>query len=250
MEKSLIKKIKYYAGRSHGKISVRHKGGRVKRNYRMIDFICNRFNIPATVKSIEYDPYRSSNIALICYADGKKSYILAHSEIKIGDKIMSSDKKISFDLGNRMPLGVIPFGTSVYNIQINPDKEGSIVRSAGTSAEVLSGDDQKWTQVKLPSGEIRLFSKRSLATIGKVSNPDHFLRIIGKAGIKRKMGVRPTVRGVAMSPYAHPHGGGEGRTGTGRIPKTPWGKLAHGGKTRKKNKYSNMMIIKRRKQNK
>ncbi|KKP29701.1 MAG: 50S ribosomal protein L2 [Parcubacteria group bacterium GW2011_GWA2_31_28] len=247
MEKSLIKNIKYSAGRSHGKISVRHKGGRVKRNYRMVDFVCNRFDIPAVIKSIEYDPYRSSNIALICYIDGRKSYILAPNEIKIGDKIMSSNKKISFDIGNRMPLEVIPSGTAVHNIQIKPEKNGTIVRSAGTSAEVLSGDNPKWVQVKLPSGEVRLFNKKALATIGKVSNADHFLRTIGKAGIKRKMGVRPTVRGVAMSPYAHPHGGGEGRTGTGGIPQTPWGKLAHGGRTRKKKKYSNMMIIKRRK---
>lgn len=246
-EKKLVGNLRYQAGRSRGKISVRHKGGRVKRLYRVIDFKGgDKVGVPAKITAIEYDPYRSARIALLLYNDGERRYILAPNGLKVGDEILSDTKKLSPKVGARMPLEFIPSGTLVHNIQLYPGSTSGVVRSAGTAAQVLATQG-KWIQVKLPSSEIRLFLKNSLASIGQVSNIQHSSVVMTKAGRVRKLGIRPTVRGVAMSPYAHPHGGGEGRTGEGRNPKTPWGKSARGTRTRKKHKKSNKFIIQRRK---
>lgn len=245
-EKRLTLSLPYRAGRSKGKISVRHKGGRGQRLYRLIDFKGeDKVGVEGVVEAIEYDPYRSARIALVLYSDGERRYILLPQELSLGDKVMADRKRLGLKPGMRMPLGHIPSGTLVHNIQIEPHKEGGIVRSAGTSAQVLAAQG-KWVQVKLPSSEIRLFPKDSLASIGQVSNPEHGTITWKKAGRTRKRGIRPTVRGVAMSPYAHPHGGGEGRTGEGRQPKTPWGKVARGVRTRNKRKRSSKLIIQRR----
>ena len=247
-EKALTLARKNRAGRNKsGKITVRHRGGGAKRRIRMIDFKRQKFNQPAKVVAIEYDPNRSARIALIEYEDGQKSYILAAHGIKVGHSVIASDKKVAIQKGNRMPLGVIPPGISVYNIELNPGRGGVMVRSAGSSAS-LQAVEGKFAQLKMPSGEIRLVKKECLASIGQVSNPDHRLVRLGKAGRKRHKGIRPTVRGKAMNPADHPHGGGEGRHPIGlKYPKTPWGKHALGVKTRKKGKWSNKMIIKRRK---
>lgn len=246
-KKSLVTHLSYKAGRSRGKISVRHKGGRVKRLYRMIDFkLEHKLGIPAKVTTVEYDPYRSARIALIRYHDGQYSYIIAPQGLRVGDDVMTDRAKLPLKVGMRMPLEHIVSGTLVHNIQMNPQRSSSIVRSAGASAQVLAAQG-KFVQVKLPSSEIRLFPKDSLASVGQVSNVQHGIIVWKKAGRVRKLGVRPSVRGVAMSPYAHPHGGGEGRTGEGRIPKTPWGKLARGVRTRRKHKQSNRFIVQRRK---
>lgn len=246
-KKSLTTHLPYQAGRSRGKISVRHKGGRVKRLYRMIDFkLEDKLGIPAKVITIEYDPYRSARITLIRYRDGEYSYILNPQGLHVGDEVMTDRAKLPLKVGMRMPLEYIVSGTMVHNIQMNPQRPSGIVRSAGASAQVLAAQG-KFVQVKLPSSEIRLFPKDSLASIGQVSNIQHGTIVWQKAGRVRKLGVRPSVRGVAMSPYAHPHGGGEGKTGEGRIPKTPWGKPARGVKTRRKHKQSNKFIVQRRK---
>lgn len=244
--KSLVFRVPYKAGRAGGKISVRHKGSRTKRLFRAIDFSSEeRLGIAGRVESIEYDPYRSSRIASVLYRDGKRVYILAYEGIKVGDEILADKRELSPKPGMRMPIGFIPAGTLVHNIQIHPGAQGRVVRSAGVSAQVLAPQGD-FVEVKLPSSEVRLFHKDSLASIGQVSNPEHGVITWAKAGRMRKRGIRPTVRGVAMSAYAHPHGGGEGKTGEGRHPKTPWGKPARGVKTRKKHKYSNKFVVTKR----
>lgn len=246
-EKSLTKVIKYKAGRnSTGKISVRHRGGRHKRLYRVIDFKRDKRDIPAKVVTIEYDPNRSANIALLHYTDGAKRYILAPKGLKINQPIMSG-KKAPIKPGNACPLKAIPAGSLIHNLEITPGKGGQMVRSAGTAA-TLQGKDKK-AIVKLPSGEVRLISLECYATIGEVGNQDVKNIKLGKAGRKRHLGFRPTVRGTAQHPGSHPHGGGEGRSGIGMpSPLSPWGKKTLGKKTRKPRKYSNKFIIKNRKQ--
>jgi large subunit ribosomal protein L2 len=250
-EKNLTAPRKNRAGRNKsGKITVRHRGGGAKRRLRSVDFKRHTFDQPAKVVAIEYDPNRSARIALVQYPDGNLSYILAANGIKVGSQVMSSKKKIDVKRGNRMPLEFIPAGIGLYNIELNPGRGGVLVRSAGTTA-MLQGVEGKFAQIKMPSSEIRLIKKECLASIGSLSNPDHRLIRVGKAGRKRHMGIRPTVRGKAMNPVDHPHGGGEGRQPIGlKYPKTPWGKHALGVKSRKKNKWSNKMIIKRRKKRK
>lgn len=244
-EKSLIIKVSRKVGRSGGKISVRHKGGGDKRKFRKIDFKQDKFGISGKIISIEKDPNRSSLIALVGYQDGEKRYILATEGMKNGREIISAEN-VPIRKGNRMKLKNIPVGTIISNLELVPGKGGQIVRSAGSGAALMSVDE-KMAQVKMPSSEIRLFSNECCASIGQVSNFEYNLVTIGKAGRKRRMGVRPTVRGSAMNPVDHPHGGGEGRQGIGlKHPKTPWGKPALGKKTRKKYKYSNKFIVNRR----
>lgn len=244
-EKSLLAKMNKKAGRSGGKISVRHQGGGAKQRYRIIDFKQNKFNIWGKVVSIEKDPIRSAFIALINYVDGEKRYIIAPEGLKIDQKIIAKEDA-PIKLGNRVKLKNIPIGTVISNVELFSGRGGQIARSAGTGA-TLSAIDQKIAQVKMSSGEIRLINSECYATIGQVSNFEHNSVTVGKAGRKRHMGVRPGVRGSAMNPVDHPHGGGEGRQGIGlKYPKTPWGKIALGKKTRKKKKYSNKFIIKRR----
>ncbi|MCD6442274.1 50S ribosomal protein L2 [bacterium] len=239
-----VKKRK--AGRSHGKITVRHQGGGEKRYYRIIDFRRDKFDIPATIKTLEYDPNRSAWIALVYYADGEKRYILMPEGMKIGNKILNSRKKINADLGNRMPLKYIPLGTKVYNIELQPNQGGKLARSAG-NATVLMDVNDGLAQLKLPSNEIRMVSENCLASVGSVSNPEWRFVRWGKAGRMRHRGIRPTVRGKAMAPVAHPHGGGEGNSPIGlKHPKTPWGKPALGVKTRNKKKWTNKYIVQRR----
>ncbi|MBD3310921.1 MAG: 50S ribosomal protein L2 [Candidatus Magasanikbacteria bacterium] len=248
-DKSLVAPIKKKAGRNNmGKITVRHRGGGVKRLYRKIDFKRNIFDIPAIVESIEYDPNRGARIALIKYENGNKSYILAAEGMKVGNKVISSEKKIEAELGVRMPLKHIPVGMFVYNVELNPGNGGQIVRGAGNGAQ-LQVVEGKYAQLKLPSGEVRLISKECMATVGKVSNPDHKLVRLGKAGRKRKLGWRPTVKGKNMNPVDHPHGGGEGHSPIGLRggPKTKWGKKALGVKSRNKKKWSNKFILSPRK---
>ncbi len=246
-EKSLVVSLKKHAGRnSQGKITVRHHGGGAKRKYRIVDFKRNhKDGIPATVKAIEYDPNRTANIALICYADGEKAYILAPEGLKVGMKIMNGPEA-EVRVGNCLPLSEIPVGTELHNIELHPGKGGQLVRSAGNSAQLMAKEG-KYATLRLPSGEMRMVPIAGRATIGVVGNGDHELINIGKAGRKRHMGIRPTVRGSVMNPNDHPHGGGEGRAPIGRSgPLTPWGKPALGLKTRKKNKKSNKMIVRRR----
>ncbi len=246
-EKSLIEVKKRGSGRSKGKITVRHRGGGSKRHYRLVDFKRSKYDVPAEVAAIEYDPNRTAFIALIEYEDGKKSYILAPQGIKVGEKIISSRKKIEVKIGNRTSLKNIPPGSVVYNVELKPGQGGLIVRSAGSSA-TLMGVEGDYAQLKLPSTEIRLVPKEGMATFGQLSNVDHGNVRLGKAGRKRWRGIRPTVRGKAMNPVDHPHGGGEGGSPIGlKHPKTPWGKPALGYRTRKKKKQSNRYIIKRRK---
>jgi len=245
-EKSLTVSLKKNAGRNNqGKITVRHRGGGNRRKYRIIDFKRRKDGVPATVIGIEYDPNRSANIALICYADGEKSYILAPNGLKVGDMVMNGETA-EVKLGNCLPLQNIPVGAEIHNIELYPGKGGQLVRSAGNSAQLMAKEG-KYATLRLPSGEMRLVPIICRATIGQVGNIDHELINIGKAGRKRHMGIRPTVRGSVMNPNDHPHGGGEGKTGIGRPgPVTPWGKPALGLKTRKKNKHSNKLIIRRR----
>ncbi|MFA6159690.1 MAG: 50S ribosomal protein L2 [Parcubacteria group bacterium] len=244
-EKSLLAKLTKKAGRSGGKISVRHQGGGAKQRYRKVDFMQDKFGIWGRVASIEKDPVRSAFIALVIYADGEKRYVLAPEGLAIDQKIISQEDA-PIKLGNRAKVKNIPIGTVVSNLELFPNHGGQIARSAGSGA-TLTAIDQKTAQVKMSSGEIRLISSECYATIGQVSNFEHNSVTIGKAGRKRHMGVRPGVRGSAMNPVDHPHGGGEGRQGIGlKHPKTPWGKIALGKKTRKKKKYSNKFIIKRR----
>lgn len=244
--KKLVKRIKKHSGRNNsGRITVRHQGGGNLKLYRMIDFQQAKLNIPAKIKSIEYDPYRSGFIALALYNDGEKRYILASKDMKTGDEIITSENAPLKD-GNRLVLKNIPVGYSVYNIELNKNG-GKIARAAGSYAQVLA-HDSGWTQLKLSSGEIRKVLWDNLASLGQASNPDHGLTVIGKAGGSRIRGIRPTVRGTAMNPCDHPYGGGEGRQPRGtRRPKTRWGKITGGRKTRKKKKWSNKLIIKRRK---
>ena len=245
-EKSLTVSLKRNAGRNaQGKITVRHRGGGSKRKYRIIDFKRNKDGVPATVKSIEYDPNRTANIALIAYADGQKAYILAPEGLKVGQKVMNgADAEIA--VGNCLPLENIPVGTQIHNIELMPGKGGQLVRAAGNSAQLMAKEG-KYATLRLPSGEMRMVPIGARATIGVIGNGEHALVNIGKAGRKRNMGIRPTVRGSVMNPNDHPHGGGEGKTSVGRPgPCTPWGKPALGLKTRKKNNKSNKMIVRRR----
>lgn len=248
--KNLTAARKQKAGRNaQGKITVRHRGGGAKRKFRIIDFKQDKFDIPAKVASIEYDPNRGARIALVFYNDGTKRYIVAPDGLKVGDKIMSSEKKIEIKVGNRMPLKYIPAGIEVFNVELKPGKGGQIARGAGNAIFVMGAEDPH-AQIKLPSSEIRLVPNKCLATVGKASNPDKRLIKLGKAGRKRYLGFRPTVRGTAMNPVDHPHGGGEGNQSIGlKAPKTPWGKKALGVKTRK-SKPSDKLIIKRRKSKK
>ncbi len=245
-EKSLLDSKKRKAGRnSQGKITVRHRGGGAKKQYRIIDFKRKKDGIPATVIGIEYDPNRSANIALICYADGEKAYILAPAGLTDGMTIMNGPEA-EVRVGNCMPLSEIPVGTQIHNIELYPGKGGQLVRSAGNSAQLMAKEG-KYATLRLPSGEMRMVPIICRASIGVVGNGEHNLINIGKAGRKRHMGIRPTVRGSVMNPNDHPHGGGEGKTGIGRPgPSTPWGKPALGLKTRKKNKASNKLIVRRR----
>ena len=245
-EKSLLAPISKNAGRNnHGKITVRHRGGGHKRKYRIIDFKRMKDGIPGKVATIEYDPNRSANIALIHYADGEKRYILAPKGISVGT-VIESGPTADIKPGNALPLVNIPEGTLIHNIEMRPGKGGQLVRSAGTSAQIL-GREERYVLIRLASGEVRRILSTCRATVGEVGNADHGLVNIGKAGRKRHMGWRPTVRGSVMNPNDHPHGGGEGRTPIGRkAPVTPWGKPALGLKTRNKKKASGKLIVRRR----
>ena len=245
-EKSLLESKKRKAGRNaQGKITVRHRGGGAKKKYRIIDFKRNKDGIPAKVIGIEYDPNRSANIALICYADGEKAYIIAPEGLKDGMTVMNGTEA-EVRVGNCLPLSEIPVGTQVHNIELYPGRGGQLVRSAGNSAQLMAKEG-KYATLRLPSGEMRMVPIICRASVGVVGNGEHNLINIGKAGRKRHMGIRPTVRGSVMNPNDHPHGGGEGKTGIGRPgPSTPWGKPALGLKTRKKNKASNKLIVRRR----
>ena len=245
-EKSLLVSLSKNSGRNNqGKITVRHRGGGAKKKYRIIDFKRNKDGIPATVIGIEYDPNRTANIALISYADGQKAYILAPAGLTDGMKVMNGPEA-EVRVGNCLPLANIPVGTQVHNIELHPGKGGQLVRSAGMSAQLMAKEG-KYATLRLPSGEMRMVPINCRATVGVIGNGDHSLINIGKAGRKRHMGIRPTVRGSVMNPNDHPHGGDEGKTGIGRPgPCTPWGKPALGLKTRKKNKQSNKLIVRRR----
>ena len=245
-EKSLLASKKKTAGRNNqGKITVRHHGGGNRQKYRLIDFKRNKEGVPAKVIGIEYDPNRTANIALICYADGEKAYILSPQGLTDGMTVMNG-AEAEIRVGNCLPLSAIPVGTQVHNIELYPGKGGQMVRSAGNSAQLMAKEG-KYATLRLPSGEMRMVPIVCRATIGVVGNGDHNLINLGKAGRKRHMGIRPTVRGSVMNPNDHPHGGGEGRAPVGRpSPMTPWGKPAMGLKTRKKKKQSNKLIIRRR----
>ena len=244
-ERSLLEDQKHNAGRNaQGKITVRHQGGGNKRKYRIIDFKRNKDGIPAVVKTIEYDPNRSANIALLVYADGEKKYILAPLGLNVGDKLVSGPDA-DIKPGNALPIENIPVGTMSHNIELQAGKGGQLVRAAGMAAQLMTKEG-KYAQVKMPSGEMRLILVKCKATIGQVGNLDHEIIRIGKAGKKRHMGIRPTVRGSVMNPCDHPHGGGEGRAPIGRPgPVTPWGKPALGYKTRKKKNRTDKFILKR-----
>ena len=245
-EKSLLVKLKKTAGRnSYGRITVRHHGGGNKQKYRIIDFKRQKMEMPATVMTLEYDPNRSANIALIQYEDGVKAYILAPEGLKIGDKVVSS-ATADIKPGNCLPIANIPVGTIIHNIELYPGKGAQLVRSAGVAAQLMAKENGK-AQVRLPSGEVRYVRLDCKATIGQVGNQDHSNVQLGKAGRTRHMGIRPTVRGSVMNPCDHPHGGGEGKSPIGRpSPVTPWGKPAMGYKTRKKNHRTDKQIVKRR----
>lgn len=246
-EKSLLAPLSKKAGRNNqGRITIRHQGGGAKRKYRLIDFKRNKDNITAKVVGIEYDPNRSANIALICYKDGLKSYIIAPKNLKVGD-IIESGENVDIKVGNTLPLMNIPVGTMVHNVELKPGKGAELARSAGAGVQIL-GREEKYVLVRLASGETRKVLGTCRATIGTVGNEDFELVKIGKAGRSRHMGIRPTVRGSVMNPNDHPHGGGEGRAPIGRKgPVTPWGKPALGYKTRSKKKASNKLIVSRRK---
>ncbi|EHO17210.1 50S ribosomal protein L2 [Stomatobaculum longum] len=246
-EKSLVVSKKKHAGRNaQGKITVRHRGGGARRKYRIIDFKRNsKDNIPAKVVAIEYDPNRTANIALLCYADGAKAYILAPQGLTVGQTVMSGDKAEA-RVGNCLPLALIPVGSEIHNIELYPGKGAQLARAAGITAQLMAKEG-KYATLRLPSGEMRMVPINCRATMGSVGNGEHNLINLGKAGRKRHMGIRPTVRGSVMNPNDHPHGGGEGRAPIGRPgPCTPWGKPAMGLKTRKKNKQSNKLIVRRR----
>jgi large subunit ribosomal protein L2 len=245
-EKSLLTPLKKSAGRNNtGRITVRHRGGGNRRKYRIIDFKRNKFDIPAVVKTIEYDPNRSAFIALLEYEDGEKRYILYPNELQIGDTVISS-READIKPGNALPLENIPVGTVIHNIELHPGKGGQLVRSAGNSAQLMAKEGA-YVLLRLPSGELRNVLATCMATVGQVGNTDHENISIGKAGRSRHLGIRPTVRGSAMNPVDHPHGGGEGRSPIGRPgPVTPWGKPALGYKTRKKHNRNDQFIVKRR----
>lgn len=246
--KALTTTLKRHAGRNNtGRLTIRHQGAGHAKRYRLVDFyMTDKKDIPAKIETVEYDPYRSAFITLVCYADGERRYILAHNNVKVGDTIITSEKA-ELVSGNRMEIGNIPVGLKIHNVELIVGQGSSSVRSAGASAQVFSQEGE-YTQVKLPSGEIRLIHKKCYATLGRVSNPDHNQVTIGKAGRSRWMGKRPTVRGKAMNPVDHPHGGWEGRSPIGmKAPKTPWGKVALGKKTRSKKKTTAKWILKTRK---
>ena len=247
-EKSLVTSLKKNAGRNNqGKITVRHRGGGYRPKYRIIDFKRNKDGIPGTVATIEYDPNRTANIALINYADGEKRYIIAPNKLTVGS-VIESGAEADIKIGNALPLANIPVGTVIHNVELKPGKGGQMVRSAGNGAQLMAKEGN-FAQVRLPSGEVRKVRIECRATIGEVGNLDHQNIQIGKAGRKRHMGIRPTVRGSVMNPNDHPHGGGEGRASIGRVsPVTPWGKPALGYKTRKKKKDSNRYIVKGRRE--
>lgn len=245
-ERLLLVPLRRKAGRNaRGKITVRHRGGGHKRLYRLIDFKRNKDGIPAKVAAIEYDPNRSARIALLNYLDGEKRYIIAPDGLRVGD-VVESGPEADIKTGNALPLRRIPTGTIVHNIELKPGKGGQLVRAAGEAAQLLAKEGD-YAHIRLPSGEVRLIHLNCRATIGQVGNVDHENISIGKAGRSRWLGIRPAVRGVVMNPVDHPHGGGEGKSPIGRNPVTPWGKPALGAKTRKKNKPSDKMILKRRK---
>ncbi|MFH2137780.1 MAG: 50S ribosomal protein L2 [Candidatus Omnitrophota bacterium] len=245
-EKSLTVALKKSGGRnSNGRITVRHRGGGHKRRYRIIDFKRNKYDVPAKVLAIEYDPNRSSRIALLEYSDGEKRYIIAPLDLKVNEELMSGEN-VEIKVGNAMPIQRVPLGTFVHNIELKPKHGAVLVRGAGTSAQVMAKEGE-YAHIKLPSGEIRLIRTDCYATIGQVGNLDHEAISIGKAGRSRWLGIRPRVRGVAMNPVDHPHGGGEGKSGQGNPhPVSPWGKPTKGYRTRKKKKASNKFIVKRR----
>jgi large subunit ribosomal protein L2 len=245
-EKSLVTGLRKRAGRnSRGKITIRHRGGGHKRRYRQIDFKREKFDVPGTIRSIEYDPNRSARIALVYYADGEKRYIIAPLGLNVGDSIISSDSA-EIRIGNTLPLRRIPQGTMIHNIELQVGRGGQMVRSAGTSAQIIAKESEDYAIVRLPSGEERFILQDCLATIGQVGNVEHGNIKLGKAGRKRHLGIRPTVRGSAMNPNDHPHGGGEGRSPVGMPgPKTPWGKPAMGKRTRR-NKGTDKFIFRRR----
>ncbi len=245
-EKKLTKALRKTGGRNNkGRITVRHRGGGHRRRYRIIDFKRDKFDIPAKVASIEYDPNRSANIALLFYSDGEKRYILSPFGTKIGDVILSGEN-VPLKIGNALPLKKVATGMFVHNIELEPGRGGQLARSAGSAAQVMAHDDG-FTTLKLPSGEVRQVRQHCFATVGEVGNKSHEQIVSGKAGRSRWLGKRPTVRGVVMNPIDHPHGGGEGKSSGGRHPVSPWGTPTKGYKTRKKNKKSNEYILKRRK---
>ncbi|OGY98907.1 MAG: 50S ribosomal protein L2 [Candidatus Liptonbacteria bacterium RIFCSPLOWO2_01_FULL_45_15] len=244
--KPLLKRLKAHAGRNNqGRITVRHQSGGHKKLYRMVDFKQNKLNKPAIVETVEYDPYRTAFIALLKYGDGERRYVLAPSGIEIGAELVVSESS-PLKTGNRLKLKNIPVGYQIHNIELTPNRGGQLARSAGSYAEVLANDNG-YTDLKLSSGEVRRVQWEGYASLGQVSNPEHSLTVIGKAGRSRWLGIRPTVRGTAMNPVDHPYGGGEGRQPRGtRRPKTLWGKITGGRKTRNKKKWSTNLIIKRR----
>ena len=246
--RSLLVKLSTTAGRNnHGRITSRHKQAGAKKLYRIIDFKRNKFDIPGTVAAIEYDPYRNCRIALISYADGEKRYILQPKALNVGDVVCAAESGLDVKPGNAMKLKNIPVGTNIHNVELKVGKGGQMVRSAGTSAQIM-GRDGKYVSLRMPSSEMRLVLGECLATIGSVGNEEFGNIVIGKAGRQRHLGIRPQTRGSAMNPIDHPHGGGEGKTNSGRHPVTPWGKPTKGAKTRR-NKASSKLIITRRKPN-
>lgn len=244
-EKSLLRPLKKTGGRNNlGRITVRHRGGGHKRRYRLIDFKRDKFDVPAKVATIEYDPNRSARISLLHYADGEKRYIIAPQGLNVGDVVVAGEQ-VDIKPGNALPLRAIPLGTNLHNIEMKPGKGGQLIRSAGTVAQLVAKDEQ-YAQLRLRSGEIRRIRIECMATVGAVSNPENMNINLGKAGRNRWLGRRPTVRGVAMNPVDHPHGGGEGKTSGGRHPVTPWGKPTKGYKTRKR-RNTDKYIVRRRK---
>ena len=245
-EKSLLKPIRKKAGRNNtGRITCRHKGGGHKQAYRVIDFKRDKFGIPGVVKTVEYDPNRNVRISLVVYADGEKRYILTPHDLKVGDTVVSGPEA-EIQVGNALPLELIPLGTIIHNIELIPGRGAKMVRTAGAGAQLMAKDGN-YVTIKMPSSEMRMVRKECLATIGVLGNAEFKNLKVGKAGRTRHLGIRPTVRGVTMNPCDHPHGGGEGKTGPGGNPKTPWGKPALGRKTRNKKKQSSKLIVRRRK---
>ena len=245
-EKSLLKPIRKQAGRNNtGRITCRHKGGGHKQAYRVIDFKRDKFGIPGVVKTVEYDPNRNVRISLVVYADGEKRYILTPHDLKVGDTVVSGPEA-EIQVGNALPLELIPLGTIIHNIELSPGRGAKMVRTAGAGAQLMAKDGN-YVTIKMPSSEMRMVRKECLATIGVLGNAEFKNLKVGKAGRTRHLGIRPTVRGVTMNPCDHPHGGGEGKTGPGGNPKTPWGKPALGRKTRNKKKQSSKLIVRRRK---